>query len=182
MIPITEIQRMRKKHGLTQKELADRSGVSQSLIAKIEAGTLDPTFTKAQKIFEALENLREKNELKAKDVMHKKVFCVKKSDLLQDVIKIIKTKGISQIPVEGSERIIGVITESTILNEMLEHPHKMQKLKAGDVMEDTPPMISAKTGIRAVSELLRDYPVVLVIEKGETKGIISKSDLLGRME
>ncbi|MBS3124223.1 helix-turn-helix domain-containing protein [Candidatus Woesearchaeota archaeon] len=37
---ITEIGLLRKRFGLTQKELAANSGVSQSLIAKIESGSV----------------------------------------------------------------------------------------------------------------------------------------------
>ena len=64
---LDEIKRLRKKYHLTQQELAKRAGVSQSLIAKIEAGLLDPTYTRAEQIFGALENVEEQKELKAKD-------------------------------------------------------------------------------------------------------------------
>ncbi len=52
---LSEIKHLRKKFGLTQSQLAKLSGVSQSLIAKIEADRIDPTFSKAQKIFEAIK-------------------------------------------------------------------------------------------------------------------------------
>lgn len=182
MQSIQEIQKLRKKHNLTQKQLAEQSGVSQSLIAKIEAGKLDPTFTKAKKIFEALEQLKDKEEIKAKDIMHRKVCFAQINDPLKEIIKDIKNKGISQIPILSKERVVGIITESTILNEIINNPNKMSSYKAGDVMEDTPPIISLKTGLRAISELLRDYPIVLVAEKGDVKGIISKTDLLERIE
>ena len=48
---IDEIKKLRSSLGLTQKDLAQRADVSQSLIAKIEAGRIDPTFSKVQKIF-----------------------------------------------------------------------------------------------------------------------------------
>ena len=69
---LNEIKKLRKKYNLNQKELADKAGVSQSLIAKIESGKVEPTFTKAQKIFEALDELREKEEIKAKEIMNTK--------------------------------------------------------------------------------------------------------------
>ena len=179
---LEEIKKLRKKFHLNQKELAERAGVSQSLIAKIEAGTVEPTFSKAQKIFAALEELREKEEVKAKQIMHKKVFFIDINDSLKEVIALMKQKDISQVPVLDKGRVCGIITESTILNQLVENPHKTSTLKAGDVMEDAPPIVSLKTGLRTLTELLRDYSVVLVSEKGDVKGIISKADLLGRIE
>ena len=54
---LEEIKKIRKKLGMTQTELANRAGVSQSLIAKIESARIDPTYTKTQKIFAALRDL-----------------------------------------------------------------------------------------------------------------------------
>jgi len=65
---LTEIKQLRRKYHLNQKELAQRAEVSQSLIAKIEAGKVEPSYSKAKLIFEALDQLREKEEVKAKDI------------------------------------------------------------------------------------------------------------------
>ena len=67
---LEEIKEIRKKFGLTQGQLAQIAGVSKSLIAKIEAGRLDPTFSKAQKIFEAIDTLGKKKELKRTGYSH----------------------------------------------------------------------------------------------------------------
>src|SRR5215467_13361990 len=45
----------RKRLGLSQSELARRSGVSQSFIAKMEAGLIDPAFSKMRAISSVLE-------------------------------------------------------------------------------------------------------------------------------
>jgi len=52
---LSRIAVMRKRMGLTQTELAEKAGVSQSLIARVEAGTVDPRYSKVEKIFRALE-------------------------------------------------------------------------------------------------------------------------------
>ncbi len=179
---LSEIKILRRKYHLTQSELAERAGVSQSLLAKIEAGNVEPTFSKAQKLFTALETLREREETKAEQLMNKKVYTAQQNDSLKKVIELMKRKGISQVPIVSKGKVCGLVTETTILNHMTEHPDKIHLLKAGEVMEDAPPIVSPKTGLRAVTELLRDYQVILVAEKGELKGIISKSDLLGRVE
>ncbi|MEM3267388.1 MAG: helix-turn-helix domain-containing protein [Conexivisphaerales archaeon] len=53
MYELREISKMRKVLGLTQVQLAKMAGISQSLLAKIEAGKVDPSYTRARKIFAA---------------------------------------------------------------------------------------------------------------------------------
>ncbi|MBU0456671.1 MAG: CBS domain-containing protein [Nanoarchaeota archaeon] len=179
---LKEIKKLRNKFNLNQKELADKAGVSQSLIAKIEAGKIEPTFTKAKQIFQALEELQEKEEIKAKDVMQRRVIFASVDENLKDIIKKIKSKGISQIPVMRKNNVCGIITESIILKKISERPEDFSSIKVEDAMEDTPPIISSKTGIKTLLKLLQEYSIVLVAEKGEIKGIISKTDLLGSIK
>ena len=63
---LNEIKIIRKKYGLTQSKLANIANVSQSLIAKIESGRIDPTYSNAQKIFSALDTLRKDKEKNSK--------------------------------------------------------------------------------------------------------------------
>ena len=85
---LEEIKKIRKKLGLTQTELANRSGVSQSLIAKIEAGRIDPTYTKTKKIFAALSDLEKKEEIKAEQLMTAKIIGVAPADSTKEAITI----------------------------------------------------------------------------------------------
>ncbi|MBI2647565.1 helix-turn-helix domain-containing protein, partial [Candidatus Woesearchaeota archaeon] len=61
---LVEVKKIRKKLELTQTQLANRAGVSQSLIAKVESGRIDPTYSKTKKIFSALSELEKKEEIK----------------------------------------------------------------------------------------------------------------------
>src|SRR3989338_9168704 len=179
---LTQIKTQRIKYGLNQKELAQRAGVSQSLIAKIEAGKIDPSYTKTQLIIDALNQLREKEETKAKDIMKTKVFFAHNHESIKEIIKTMKNKGISQVPVLINEKVAGIITENTILKKIADNPQKFSLLKAEEVMEDAPPIITLNTGLRTIVELLKDSSIVLVAEKGEIKGIISKADVLGKIK
>ena len=71
---LEEVKKIRKKLGMTQTDLANRAQVSQSLIAKIESGKIDPTYTKTQKIFTALSELEKKEEAKAEQLMNTKII------------------------------------------------------------------------------------------------------------
>ncbi len=46
---------LREKHGLTQAQLAERSGVAQADISRIERGSTHPTTKTLQRIAEALD-------------------------------------------------------------------------------------------------------------------------------
>ncbi|PIN73237.1 XRE family transcriptional regulator [Candidatus Woesearchaeota archaeon CG10_big_fil_rev_8_21_14_0_10_45_16] len=180
MRSLEEIKRLRKQYHLNQKELADKAGVSQSLIAKIESGKVDPTYTKARQIFEALEELREKAEIKASQLMHKKVVFIESKDSLKEAIMTMRKRSISQMPVLSKGKVAGLLTENLILQQIVENNDV--DIPVGEIMDDAPPIVSPKTGFKSISELLTHSPVVLVSEKGEIQGIISKADLLGKIE
>ncbi|MFH1779898.1 MAG: helix-turn-helix domain-containing protein, partial [Candidatus Micrarchaeota archaeon] len=74
MLPsVSEVKARRLKLGLKQSELALASGVSQSLIAKMEAERIDASYSRVKAVFDALEQLEEKSELKASHVMNSHV-------------------------------------------------------------------------------------------------------------
>src|SRR3989338_6150821 len=174
---LEEIKEIRKKFGLTQNELAKRAGVSQSLIAKIEAGRIDPTFSNAKKIFQALDDLGKKHELKVNDVMNNKIISVSPYDDIKEAIAKLKKHAISQMPVIEEHRAVGLVSETVILDAML--TKKGHKIK--EIMQDPPPIVNKNTTITAVSSLVRFYPMVLVAESGNLVGLVTRSDLLGKV-
>lgn len=174
---ISEIKNIRKKLSLTQSELARLSGVSQSLIAKIEAGTLDPTYSNAKKIFAALDSIGKKNEMKAGDIMETKIVYASPKDTLKDVVAKMKKYEISQLPVVEDHNVVGLVSESTILDAIM----NSRKGSVTELMEQSPPTVPKNASVALISELLRHYPIVVVGEKGRIAGIIAKSDLLRKV-
>jgi predicted transcriptional regulator len=182
MRQLTEIKRLRRKYNLSQKDLAFRSGVSQSLIAKVESGKVEPTYTKTIQLFDALEELRKKDQTRAKDLMNHDVITVDINDHITQIITIMKKSNFSQIPVLSNGKVCGLITESTILEKMLENSGKIAYLSANDLMEDAPPIIPREIVLQPILSLLQTSPMVLVMHQGELQGIICKSDVLEKIE
>ncbi len=174
---LEEIKKIRKKLGLTQTELAIRAGVSQSLIAKIESARIDPTYTKTKKIFAALSDLEKKEEIKAEELMATKIVSVSPDDSMKDAIAKMKKFQISQLPVIDSHKLVGLVSESTILDSMI----NSRGSRVRDIMQESPPIVSKTTSIQVVSNLLRHFPIVIVSEEGKLVGLITKSDLLGKL-
>ena len=174
---LEEVKKIRKKLGMTQSELASCAGVSQSLIAKIESGRIDPTYTKANKIFTALNELEKKEEIKAEQLMTNKIIDISPDDSIKDAIAMMKKSQISQLPVIDNHKLIGLVSESTILDALL----KSKATKVKEIMQEAPPIVSKTTSIQVISNLLKYYPMVVVSEEGKLVGLITKSDLLSKL-
>ena len=174
---LEEVKKIRKKLGMTQTDLSKRAGVSQSLIAKIESGKIDPTYTKTKKIFSALSDLEKKGEIKAEALMTNKLITIDSNKNIKDAIDKMKKSEISQLPVVTSNNLVGLISESSILDALIEKKFE----KVSEIMQDAPPIVSKTTGIQVVSNLLKHFPIVIVAENGKLVGLITKSDLLGTM-
>jgi len=174
---ITEIKTIRKKLGLTQAELAKQSGVSQSLIAKIESGRIDPAYSRVKSIFTFFDRLKEKKGLMSGQAMRTSVFSIGPESKITEAIKMMRKHSISQMPVMSKGRCEGFVSETIILDSIL---HK-KAAKVKDIMGDPPPIVPKSTPLEAVSEFLRHVPLVLIAEKGRIIGVITKSDILGKI-
>ena len=174
---IDEIKEIRKSQGITQSQLAKLSNVSQSLIAKIEAGRLDPTYSKAQMIFQALDSLTKKKEVKAADMMTKKLIFIEPNDSVKDAITKMEKYEISQMPVILHHKAVGFISDKILLQAI----GKGEDLKIKEVMADSPPIISSNTTVSVISNLLKHFSMVLVSESGELIGVITRHDLLSKV-
>jgi predicted transcriptional regulator len=174
---LEEIKKIRKTLGITQTQLANRAGVSQSIIAKIESKRIDPTYTKAKKIFSALSDLEKKEEIKAEELMTKKIVGVEPESSIKDAISKMKKYQISQLPVVKNHQLIGLVSEASILDALL----RSKVTRVNQIMGEAPPIISKTTSIQIISNLLHHFPIVVVATEGELMGIITKSDLLGKL-
>ncbi|NYT01129.1 MAG: CBS domain-containing protein [Methanocellales archaeon] len=183
MLPdLAEIQKRRRNIGLSQKKLASYAGVSQSLIAKIEGGKIDPSYKNVKSIFKALENERSKQKktILAREISNKEVVCVDKKDSIYGAIELMQKYDISQLPVYDENTPIGIITENVITNHIVQKKDlkKLSKRPVESVMEKELPQISEDAPVEIVIPLLQHSPAVLTIKKGMTTGIITKADLL----
>jgi len=174
------IKGKRLQLGLTQKELSNNLGLSQSLIAKIEANKLIPNYETAIRIFNYLDTLHSKNERTCSELMKKDVVLIKSLDKLESVIKTMKDKGISQAPVIENSKIIGSISEKKIYEELIRVKDKTKLLKEQvlSLIEPEFPSVNPKTPVSAVLPLLKTCEALIIREKNKILGILTKTDLI----
>ena|SRR5947209_7603899 len=183
---LDEISRRRKEAGLTQSKLAGIAGVSQSIIAKIESGSVDPSYSIVRKLFSALDSFKaesasgEDRVRRAGELMSRGVVWVEKNQLVRDAVTVMRRRGYSQLPVLDGGRSIGSLSEKTVLDRAA-HGENLEELfrrRVGDVMESPLPVVNEDTSVDALYGLLRENYAVLVSRGNEVIGILAKSDLL----
>jgi len=181
MLPgLEEIGRRRRLLSMSQKQLANLAGVSQSMIAKIENKNISPSYSKTKSIFDTLEMLERRNEVKSKDICHGKVVSVQAHEPISKAVHLMRQTGFSQLPVFSEERVVGSVTEKTILQKLVTSPKPdyVSKREIETIMDDAFPTVNEFTPVSMVSTLLQYEPAVLVLRRGHVLGIITKADLL----
>ncbi len=181
---IRKLGSLRRKVGLTQNQLAKLSGVSQSLIAKIESNKIDPAYSKVIAIFQTLENKMNQIESSktAKDLMNEKIIFLSPQDNLKKAIKLMKGKNISQLPVFQENNPVGSISENMFVDWVEKYGSSVGSITVKEVMGDSFPTIPEDSNIGIISQLLRYYKAVLVKKGSKIIGIITKVDLIKAMK
>ena len=174
MLPwLEEVKRRRKLLGMTQHQLSKEAEVSQSAVTKIERGRIVPSYEIARKIFDTLESLEQKEDVKAGEKMSRKILSLSPSDSIKKAAELMKDHDISQIPILDDDNPVGSITESLILYSGAE---KSQTVSS--IMQEPFPLISENASITAIKALLRENPAILLQKGQRLTGIITKADLL----
>lgn len=178
--PIDDVSRRRKILGLTQKELASLGGVSQSLIAKLESGRIDCSYTKVKSIFDALAEIESKKLVQVKEIAQSQVVGVQRSESVSTAARLMWDRGFSQLPVFDGELVVGSVSDKTMLSQVIEGKDlsKISGLSVDQVMDEAFPQVGEDAPLTLISSILQVYPAVLVSKKGKTLGIITKADLL----
>lgn len=173
-----ELKARRETLGIRQTELASRAGISQSMVARIEAGSVDPRTSLLRKIVDVL-NTAEKSRMTAAHVMHTPVFSIQANEPVTRAVEIMNLNNISQIPVIEDGVPVGCISESAIVSVIEEQSaHRAVGLAVKNFMEPGFPMVPPGMDIETVVRILQNHHAVLVMDAGVVTGVITKHDLI----
>lgn len=163
---------MRRRLGITQAELAEKVGVSQAYIARLESGSLDPKVSIVNKIFEVIESWG----VTCADVMSRNPVTVDARESASHVVKLMLEHGFSQLPVVRVGKIVGMVTEKDIIKNLM---RDLKEMSVQAIMESQgPPVVEEDTRVEDILQLFDAFQAVLVRHKGRLTGIITRSDLL----
>lgn len=183
MIPeIEEIRHVRRELGLTQKELAGMAGVSQSLIAKIESGLVQPSYANVKKLVECLESEKARRHppVAVGKVCARNIVWCEAGESVRDAAVLMRKHGFSQLPVRRRGAPVGSVTDK-VLSEALataDRPELVANQRVEEVMGEPFPQLPEATPLKVASMLLQYAPAVLVVRENEPVGMLTKSDLL----
>lgn len=174
-----ELRALRKKLGLTQAQLAESAGVSQPLVARIENGTVDPRYSTLSSVVAALNRAERKGVLLA-EVMASPVASVRATDTVAMAIRVMREKGISQLPVFAKGVPVGSLSDRSIVHALSEaaSADELARTSVQGVMGPPFPMAGPDMSVEQAYRLLEDQPAIIVMDKGKPVGIVAKADLL----
>ncbi|MCX6652649.1 MAG: helix-turn-helix domain-containing protein [Methanomassiliicoccales archaeon] len=191
---LDKIRQMRKRLNLSQRELAAMAGVSQSLIAKIERGSIDPSYSNVRKILGAFEEVLRKRkvegvklgaQLSVGDLATRGVIIVTPEQTVAECVDRMMKGRFTQLPVIVGDRVVGGITDDSIRDYTIEETRNGRKTYDGvmqtrveDVMSAPFPILSEDTPIELASVHLQREEAVLVSRKGQIVGILTSADFL----
>jgi len=95
-----------------------------------------------------------------------------------EAINIMKTLNISQLPVTQQGMVVGKVTESDILNSLIEN-HSLKSSKVEEIMTQTLPFVDLNTSIEKISAMInKDNSAVLVEDQEGKIEIITQYDVI----
>ncbi|HEX7069548.1 MAG TPA: pyridoxal-phosphate dependent enzyme [Rhodothermales bacterium] len=110
------------------------------------------------------------------------VVSVSASDTLGTAIERMNRDGISQLPVIDGDEIVGSLTETVILNRLIEQPNA-REAPVRDVMDKPFPVVPRSLHLDHLSAYLEEGPGAVLVEAEDSTGfdIITKSDLISAL-
>ncbi len=173
-----ELRQRRESLKMRQTELARRAGISQSMVARIEAGSVDPRASTLNKIVAVLNSAGQK-QVTAESVMHSPVIAVNPAEPISKALEIFEKNNISQLPVIENGIPVGCISESVIVKAIEQQRlHRTQPFYVRDFTEPGFPTVNSGTGVDVVMNILQQNHAVLVVDSGIVRGVITKHDLI----
>ena len=178
MDPLPQVRKRRLQLGISLGELARAVGRSDATLSRIERGQIRPSYELVQRILAYLDE-REgvaSPHLTAVDVMKRDVVTVSAEALLAQAAQAMDRGAFSQLPVLSNGRLTGSLSESALLRALGSPSGRRTRVR--DVQEPPYPLVDGSFPADLLATVLTRYPAVLVGQRGDLIGIVTKTDLI----
>ncbi len=105
------------------------------------------------------------------------LIAARPQDGVQQIIRLMKQHGISQLPVLDGDRLVGMISEVDLLNALLKEPESVDR-PVGDLVDQNYVLVPPDTPISRLASAFADGKVALVQENGKVRAVVTKIDLI----
>ncbi len=175
---LVEIRRRRLALGIPLGELARAVGKSDATLSRIERGQIRPSYDLVQKLLAYLEaqEALAAPRLTVRDVLNASVVTVDSAATLQVAAQRMESGAYSQLPVVEHGRVVGSLSESALLRAL--GRSNGRRVRVREILESAYPQVDEEFPADLLPGLFARYPAVLVLRRGEIRGIVTKADLI----
>lgn len=122
-------------------------------------------------------------ELRVKDLLaqkhNKQFFFVEAEETVRKAFAMMKEHDISQMPVLKDQEVVGSLTESIVLNYLLDNPFNNSEKTVEHIMGTPFPLVSADMPFSQLNQYIdKSMPAVLVRDTAGTLHVITKYDII----
>lgn len=123
------------------------------------------------------------SELKVRDLIvskrDKKFISVASSECVKSVLKMMKELDISQLPVMDGENITGSVTESTILEFILNNPLQNSEKQVSEIMAPPFPVVGVDLAVRDLNKYIsKNVPAVIAKDLSGDLIVLTQYDII----
>ena len=168
-----DLKDLRLRAGRTQADLAAEVGVSQSYIARLERGSLDPKLSLVKKIVDVLTG---RTGRLCSEIMTTDPVTIAAREVVSTAVSLMRENNYSQLPVLRGTQVVGIITEWDIIQNL---QHNLHEISVQAIMSPSGAlMVDENTNVDVIIPLFENYQAIIVQNQGRIQGIITRSDLL----
>ncbi len=126
------------------------------------------------------------DEMKVKDIVaqkpHTSFYAVDKTEGIRQAFHLMKQHDISQLPVLENEEVVGGLTESSVLQYLLENPGANGETTVGDIMGPAFPIIDENLPASQLTKFIsKQIPAVIAKNRAGSMQIVTQYDLIQAM-
>ena len=106
------------------------------------------------------------------------VITIQKSATVREAVSLMKAQGISQLPVMDSQHLVGLVTESRLLDLMIQEGERGLEVHVAQVLSDMYEVVDPDAPMSLYQQSFSHNKVLVVWERGEVRGLVTKIDMI----